>query len=246
MSNQTPDTSDNMPSEVRAELDAMKAVIAEQIEAEANVDPHYDRIVETLETVTEKIFEQSAAADKYIFNHEEFVNSLDHIMPDQLAALKNQQLPEDQRQKLPAAEFADRFNRWFVFCDAVVNLGISCLYTQEAAKKEDYETIFKTLKINKQFEVSFLRPRGMRVELTHKSSVVKTKYPWLAMPVLIVTDEKGEEHQIAITPSPSARVWWLDVLISFHGSYDWVLEEDAGLGDEEDVPPTRTDDPRVK
>ena len=51
------------------------------------------------------------------------------------------------------------------------------------------------------------------------------KYPWLAMPVLIISDDNGVEHQIAITPSPNARVWWLDILAGFHGSYNWVQNE---------------------
>ena len=62
------------------------------------------------------------------------------------------------------------------------------------------------------------------------------KYPWLAMPVLIISDANGVEHQIAITPSPNARVWWLDILAGFHGSYNWVQNEsivDYEEGDEE-------------
>ena len=44
--------------------------------------------------------------------------------------------------------------------DAVVNLGISCLYSKDALQDKDYEAVFKTLKINKAFESSFLKPRG--------------------------------------------------------------------------------------
>jgi hypothetical protein len=60
--------------------------------------------------------------------------------------------------------------------------------------------------------------------------MVKEKYPWLAMPCLIVKDEEGQEHEIALTPGPEAHVWWLDVLTNFHASYNWDFQDLAGDG----------------
>lgn len=215
----------HIPSGVNADIAAGKSLFEQEL-GEEQVDPHHERILTTLEDIVVKIDDEQKEADGYIFNHEEFIDACNHVVEDQLSALR--------KDKLSIGEFSSRFNRWFVFCDAVVNLGISCLYPKEALKDGEYETVFKTLKLNKNFETTFLKPCGIKIELRHKSKEVMEKYPWLAMPVLIINDADGIEHQIAITPSPTAKVWWLDILANFHGSYNWILSNDDGLIDEED------------
>lgn len=232
-------TSNNLPDDVQSSINAAKALFHSD-NTMASADVHYERIMETLTQVSDRLQEEAQVSDRYIFNQAEFVDALDYIVKDQLSALK--------KEKLSPTEWANRFNRWFIFCDAVANLGISCAYTQASLKNtQDYEGIFKTLKLNKTFETAFLKPRGIRVEMTHKSAQVKDKYPWLAMPCLIVKDEEGVEHQIAITPSPNARVWWLDVLISFHGSYSWIVTDPSEYELEmDDIPTTSIADPYMK
>lgn len=223
-----------MPPEVEAEIQAGKAMFEQMLE-EGPKDEHYERILATMEEVIAQQDEEQKTLDGYIFNQEEFLDACDHVVADQRSALK--------KEKINSKEFAIRFNRWFTFCDAVLNLGISCLYSKDALKDKDYEAVFKTLKLNKQFETMFLKPRGLKVELRHKSKMVMEKYPWLAMPVLVINDEQGVEHEIALTPSPNAAVWWLDILSSFHGSYNWVLAPQFDMDDEDDVPTTSIDQP---
>lgn len=191
-------------------------------------DPNYERMMETFTQVQIEIDEQNAQADKYLFNQQEFIDALEHVLADQRSALK--------KEKIDMMEWSKRFNRWFVFCDAVVNLGITCRYSRDAMQKEDYKTVFSTLALSKVFETTFLKPRKIRVEMTHKSKEVKEKYPWLAMPCLILLDDEGVEQQIALTPSPNARVWWLDVLIGFHGSYEWFQQNDEEQDDFDEAP----------
>lgn len=202
-----------IPNDVRADIDAGKALFEKALE-EGPRDENHERLLASLEDVIVKLDEEKKEAGGYIFNIEEFVDACKHINADQLSALK--------KEKIDRVEFAKRFNRWFIFCDAVVNMGISCRYPKDALKDKKYEEVFKTLKLNKVFESSFLKPHRIQVELRHKSKQVMNKYPWLAMPVLIVHDKEGIEHEIAITPSPIASVWWLDILSSFHGSYNWA------------------------
>ena len=225
-----------IPPEVQADISAGKALFEEALE-EGPRDENHERLLASLEDVIVKLDEEKKAADGYIFNVEEFVDACQHVVSDQLSALKG--------EKIDRVEFAKRFNRWFVFCDAVVNMGISCRYPKDALKDKEYEEVFKTLKLNKQFEATFLKPRRIRVEMRHKSKQVMDKYPWLAMPVLIVRDKDDVEHEIALTPSPNATVWWLDILSSFHGSYNWVLAPQFGEGDddEEEAPVTSIDQP---
>ena len=225
-----------IPPEVQADISAGKALFEEALEKGPR-DEEHERLLASLEEVIVHLDEEKKAADGYIFNVEEFVDACQHVVSDQLSALKG--------EKIDRVEFAKRFNRWFVFCDAVVNMGISCRYPKDALKDKEYEEVFKTLKLNKVFESTFLKPRRIRVELRHKSKQVMDKYPWLAMPVLIVRDKDDMEHEIAITPSPNAAVWWLDILSSFHGSYSWVLAPQFGMGDddEEETPVTSIDQP---
>lgn len=189
-------------------------------------DPHYAKMLQTFADVQIKLDETNASADRYFFNHDEFVAALEFINADQLSVLN-----ED---KISMTEWTKRFNRWFVFCDAVVNMGVSCIYSKQALEKEDYDTVFKGIKVNAIFDTTFLKPRGIKVIFTHKSTQVQEKYPWLAMPCLIITDKEGVEHQIAITTSPRASVWWLDILAGFHESYNWNLDSnEIPLGDED-------------
>ncbi len=195
-------------------------------EIEDKQDPHRAKMLQTFADVQLKIDEENAIADHYFINHAEFVAALDYIVADQLSVLDGDQLS--------TTEWARRFNRWFVFCDAVVNLGIACVYSKQLIEQGDYETVFKGIKVNAIFNTTFLKPRGIEVIFTHKSPEVKEKYPWLAMPCLIIKDKEGVEHQIAITTSPRASVWWLDILAGFHQSYNWNLDSnEIPLGDED-------------
>ncbi|BAW19106.1 hypothetical protein [Ralstonia phage RP31] len=206
----------NIPKEVQDDIAAGVAAVNEEIAAIEHIDPNYNRILGTLEEVQKNIDEERAQADGYYFDRDEFVAALPHIVADQLSAIK--------KEKLAPKEFAERFNRWFVFCDAVCNLGISCVKNKEALAKQEYESVFRSLKVNKQFENTFLKPHDIRVEFAFKSRTIKEQYKWLAMPCLIVTDEEGTEHKIAITPSPTGSVWWLDILSGFHATYQWTNE----------------------
>lgn len=217
-----------IPPEVQADISAGKALFEEAL-AQGPRDEEHERLLTSLEDIIVQLDEEKKAADGYVFNVEEFVNACQHVVADQLSAIHG--------EKIDRIEFARRFNRWFVFCDAVVNMGISCRYPKDALKDKEYEEVFKTLKLNKVFESTFLKPRRIRVELRHKSKQVMSKYPWLAMPVLIVRDKDDVEHEIAITPSPNAAVWWLDILSSFHGSYNWVLTPQFDEGDDEEEAP---------
>lgn len=232
-------TPDQLPPEIQAEINATKALFEAELlnDEPTTVDPHYDRIINTLIQVSEGLEEENNTINSFLFDHAEFVDALDHVVSDQLSAIK--------KEKITMPEWSDRFNRWFIFCDTVINLGISCTYSKDALKTHDHATIFKTLKLNKNFETTFLTPRKIRIEFTHKSKQVKDKYPWLAMPCLIVKDEAGQEYQIAITPTPIGRVWWLDILLSFHGSYDWITDHpEVNDPDGEEYEPTPTiDDP---
>lgn len=225
-----------IPPEVQADISAGKALFEEALEKGPR-DEEHERLLASLEEVIVHLDEEKKAADGYVFNVEEFVDACQHVVADQLSAING--------EKIDRVEFAKRFNRWFIFCDAVVNMGISCRYPKDALKDKEYEEVFKTLKLNKVFESTFLKPRRIHVELRHKSKQVMDKYPWLAMPVLIVRDKDAVEHEIAITPSPNAAVWWLDILSSFHGSYNWVLAPQFGMGDddEEETPVTSIDQP---
>lgn len=213
-----------IPKEVQDDIAAGVAAVQEEIAAIDEYDPNYNRIIAALEEAQKNIEKEAAQSDGYIFNRDEFVASLPHIVADQLAAIKNQQLPEAERQKLTPEVFAERFNRWFAFCDAVCNLGISCLKNKEALAKGEYESVFRSLKLNKQFESTFLKPHGIVVEFAFKSRSIKEQYNWLAMPCLIITDEKGEKHKVAITPSVVGQVWWLEILVGFYATYQWQNE----------------------
>lgn len=235
-------TPDKIPQDVQQQIDGVKAMVEQELSEEnvqqSEAKAHYDRIMETLMQVTERLDEEAEKTERFLFNQAEFINALEHVKADQLSGLK--------KEKISPAEWATRFNRWFVFCDTVINMGISCRYPKESAKKEDYETIFQTLKLNKQFETTFLKPRGIRVEFKHKSKQVMDKYPWLAMPVLLITDEAGEEHQIAIIPSPNSQVWWLDILLNFHGTYDWNAIDPWDLQSADGAPRSTIDDPYMR
>lgn len=205
-----------LPADIQPDLNDAKQPFYNEELVEA-VDPNYNRMIENLENAIKQSDAEQKEGNNYQFNQEEFVNALEHIVADQLSAIK--------KEVIQLKQVGERLNRWVVFCNAVVNLGISCMYSKEALKDEKYEEVFKTLKLNKVFETTFLKPRGIKVELRHKSEKVMEKYPWLAMPVLVVKDEKGEEHLIALTPSPDAEVWWLDILVGFHASYSWNYED---------------------
>lgn len=179
-----------------------------------NIDPTLNRINENLETALKQHDEDfGREGNHFLFDQAAFVSALEHVVADQLSVIK--------KEKITATQWSERFNRWIVFCETVVNMGITCVYSKDSLEKEDYATVFNTLAINKIFETTFLKPRGIRVQLTHKNDTVKDKYPWLAMPCLIIKDEEGEEHKVALSPGPQARVWWLDILANFHASFNW-------------------------
>lgn len=214
------------------------------------LDPTYNRITSALEEAVKQHDEEfRIQGNHFLFDQMAFVATLEHVVKDQLSVLK--------KDKITPQEWAARFNRWLVFCETVINMGVTCVYSRQALEKEDYQTVFNTLAINKIFETTFLKPRGIKIDLVHKNEQIKNKYPWLAMPCLIIKDEQGEEHQIALTPGPEAKVWWLDVLASFHASFNWdyqglldgegldssidnpyaslqVAEEETGEDDEDD------------
>lgn len=200
----------------------------EQVEPEDVKDPLQEQILAELERIRIASGDTVTNYGNYLFNHDEFVDSLQYIVADQLSVLRGEQVER--------GEWAKRFNRWFVFCDGVVNMGISCVYKQEALGKEDYETIFKGIRVNAMFETAFLKPRGIKIVFAYKNDEIKEQYKWLAMPTLEITDDQGVVHQIAITPSPGAAVWWLDILSQFHANYNWDWK------DEEDLV-TTVDDP---
>lgn len=225
----------HLPQGVVNDINDAKALFLDEGHAEQH-DPHYNRIVGSLQDIVkQQIEDEKKNPPQYLFDRKEFEDALPHIVKDQLSALK--------KETLSPAEFAQRFNRWFTFCDAVVNLGITCLYSKQALESNAYETVFESLKINKQFENAFLKPHDLRIELTHKSKEVQEKYSWLAMPCLIITDDAGVEHQIAITPSPFAQVWWLDILVSFHASYNWEWTDQLDVSEEDNVFTTSLDQP---
>lgn len=212
----------HLPQGVQFDLNEAKQLFMNEERVE-DVDPQFNRVVEGLEEALKQHDEEfSVDGNRYLFDQSAFVNALEHVVADQLSAVK--------KEKLNWQEAAARINRWLVFCEAVVNMGITCLYSREALEKEDYTTVFNTLKLNKTFETTFLKPRGIRVEFRHKNAMVKEKYPWLAMPCLIVKDDEGQEHEIALTPGPEARVWWLDILTNFHASYNWDFQDLSGDG----------------
>lgn len=223
----TPDH--NFPQSVQHELTDLKQVFLNEDHVE-NVDPGYNRMIEGLNAAIKQHDEEREQVGSYLFNQGEFIDSLEHVVADQLSAIK--------KEKLPMMEVSKRFNRWITFCDAVVQLGFSCIYSKDSLQKEEYATVFGTLKLNKVFETTFLKPRGIRVALRHKSDEINNKYPWLAMPCLVVKDEDGVEHLIAITPSPEAQVWWLDILTGFHNSYNW-----GWMPEDDEIPVTSIDEP---
>ena len=221
----------HLPQGVQSDINEAKQLFMNADHVEG-VDPQFNRVVEGLEeAIIQHDKEFSVDGNRYLFDQVAFVDSLEHVVDDQLSAVK--------KEKLPWQEVAVRINRWLVFSEAVVNMGITCLYSRDALEKEDYATVFSTLKLNKTFETSFLKPRGIKVEFRHKNAMVKEKYPWLAMPCLIVKDEEGQEHEIALTPGPEAHVWWLDILTNFHASYNWDFNDLAGDG----VAASSIDDP---
>lgn len=192
-------------------MDAKPPTIEQYEEREQ--DEHTARITQALYEAVKDILEQDQEKDSYIFSQIDFVNTLNYIVEDQLSVLR--------QDKLTMPQWTERFNRWFVFCDAVVNLGISVIPKKEALEKQDYEEVFKGVQVNANFNAMFLKPRNIRIVFSHKSPEVKEKYKWLAMPCLVITDDQGVEHEIAITTSPNANVWWLDLLTSFHATYNW-------------------------
>lgn len=217
----------NIPHDVAAQIEAMGEAIAQEIAMVEEVDPTYNRVVEQLLEVSKQIEEENADAG-YFFDKDEFTAALPHIVADQLSALR--------KDKLTAAEWAQRANRWWTFCDAIANLGITCMYNKAALAKEEYETVFRTLKLNTQFDKTFLKPNGIKIEFRWKTGSIKEDFRWLAMPVLVVRDEQGVEHNIAITPSPQGKVWWLDILTGFHASFEWVKETEIEDQDFEEAP----------
>lgn len=218
----------DIPEDVQREIDAGVAQVQADVEEAAKVDPHYNSVIAMLEHVQDQIEEERKQADGYVFDRAEFEAALPHILADQKSALR--------KDKLTGQEWASRFNRWFAFCDAICNLGISCLKNTKALKEEDWEAVFSSLKLNKQFEETFLRKHKLRVEMDFKTGTIKEKYRWLAMPVLVLKDDEGVEHKIAITPSPNARVWWLEILIGFHNQYQWKMEQEVEQQDFDEAP----------
>lgn len=218
----------HIPAQVQSEIDAGVAALQEEIQVAEQIDPHYNRILETLENVSSLLEEQAKQEEGYRFDPEEFEAALPHIIADQLSALK--------KEKLSAIEWAERFNRWFVFSDTVINLGFSYLAPKKEIQKEDYEAVLRTLKLNEQFKNTFLVPHGIQIEMAYKSREIKEKYTWLAMPCLVIVDEEGQKHQIALTTSPLAKVWWLEVLMGFHASYQWTNESLMEQEDYEEAP----------
>jgi hypothetical protein len=217
-----------IPDDVQADIEAGISAVQQEMESVDAVDPHYNSIVQTLEDVQKQIEEERSKADGYIFDRAEFEAALPFIISDQQSALR--------KDKLTHKEWADRFNRWFTFCDAVANLGITCVKNKAALEKEDWEAVFSSLKLNKQFEDTFLKKHKLRIAMDYKSGTIKEKYKWLAMPVLLVTDDAGVEHKIAISPSPFARVWWLEILIGFHSQYQWKSEQEIEQQDFDEAP----------
>lgn len=201
----------HIPLEVQTEINAGKNMF-DSIRDKPH-DEHYERIVEDLTRAVKQVDEEKTQDNTYLFDHDEFVDALDHILEDTRSALR--------KDKLSTKEFAERFNRWFVFCDALINLGFTCFYSKESLNEGDYESVFKTLVLNKAFESTFLMPRGIKVELRHKREEVTGKYPWLAMPVLVIQDDNEVEHTVSIAPSGHAVVWWFDILAYFHGAHEW-------------------------
>lgn len=175
------------------------------------------RVYAALEKILQEQYEQEDKSDKGFFHdHEAFLESMEHVVQDQFSAIRG--------DKISLGELANRINRWGTFCDAVVNVGVSCIYNQRFAADNDYEKLFKGLRVNASFNSLYLKPRNIVVEFRHKSEEAKEKFPWLAMPCLIIKGNDGEEHEIAITPSNDGRTWWLDTLTNFHNTYNWNLE----------------------
>lgn len=211
----TPHTPEPTPN-IDFDLNAAKQIFLDEDLIE-KTDPIYNRIVENLDAALQQHEEEfGREGNHFLFDHAAFIDSLDHVIADQQSTLK--------KEKLTPKEWSLRFNRWIVFCETVVNMGITCIYSKDALAKEDYATVFNTLSISKIFETTFLKPRGIKIELVHKNDTVKEKYPWLAMPCLIIKDDEGQVHHIALTPGPEARVWWLDTLANFHESFNWEFQ----------------------
>lgn len=178
---------------------------------------HEERIYSVLENILLQQHEQEKDIKHgYYHDHFEFMESLDHVVNDQFSAIRN--------DKISITELTTRINRWFVFCDAVANLGVSCLYNKNNANNNDYAKMFGGLRINSAFTSTYLKPKGIVVEFRHKSKEARENFPWLAMPCLVIVDNKGTEHEVAITPTSGASVWWLDILTSFHNTYNWNMD----------------------
>lgn len=188
--------------------------------------PQDERIFATLEKILMAQDEQEKGVGHgYIHDHAEFMESLDHVVNDQLSAIR--------QDKISISELTTRINRWFAFCDAVANLGVSCIYNQRFAANNDYEKLFTGLRVNASFNSMYLKPRGIVVEFRHKSKEAQEQYPWLAMPCLVIKGNDDIEHEIAITPTTNAAVWWLDILTDFHATFNWEPEAIRIVPDEE-------------
>lgn len=182
-----------------------------------NSSIHETLVYAVLENIMMQQEEQKENSDHgYYHDHFAFMESLDHVVADQLAAIRN--------DKISITELTTRINRWFVFCDAIANLGVSCIYNKRNADNNDYAKMFGGLRINAAFISTYLKPKGITVEFRHKSTEARENFPWLAMPCLIIVDNANTEHKVAITPTTSASVWWLDILTSFHNTYNWDMD----------------------
>lgn len=181
-----------------------------------SIDPLFNRVTASLTNVIKEGIDDGLVENTYLFNHEEFVNALEHIVSDQLSVI--------HQDTITVKEWANRFNRWMAFCDAIINMGMTCVNNKEAIARQDYEAVFSTLTLNKVFETTFLKPRGIKIVLIHKSEQIKDKYHWLAMPCLELKDKEGQVHHVALCTSPNASVWWHETLSGFHTSFNWDYE----------------------
>src|SRR5690606_13564876 len=145
---------------------------------------------------------------------------LPFIIPDQLSALK--------KEKIGPREYGARLTRFYDFMDAVLVEGFTCLYDQEMVKAGRFKEVYETLKLKEDFVEKYLTPHGIRIEYAYKELRVKESQPWLKMPVMIVTDEVGIDHQIAISNSHRIILPWFDLLVKFHSvfAYKEQLEQD--------------------
>lgn len=221
---------DDLPQDVKENLENIRDAFAADYSEIEKLDPNYNGVVNHLAELQVRLDEQRKGADGYFFNVDEFKDALEHVVADQLSAIA--------KERITMQEFGARLNRWFVFCDAVVNLGVYCPLDKEALAAKDFEKVFKKIKLNKQFEETFLKKHKIQIEFAYKTGSLKKEYKWLAMPVLVIKDAEGKRHEIAITPSPVGSIWWLELLSEFHGSYQWKSEQEVEQQDFDEAPYT--------